>query len=249
MSSLAIGLIVFACVFGGAVVGMVLRSVLPKHHLSDESKDVVKLGTGLIATMAALLLGLLVSSAKGVYDTQSNELTEMSGKILLLDRILAHYGSEARDVRALLRQSVSRAIERLWELNLPVSAPPTAPEAETLWDSIQELVPTTEPQRALQAEAQRLCAELGRTRMLLFAQQSSSISLPFLIVVVCWIAIIFASFGLFAPRNLTVITTLFLCALSVSGAIFLIVELNYPFRGLMQLSSAPLRNVLAVLGS
>ncbi len=249
MSSMVIGMAVFGCVFGGALVGMLLRGVLPKHHLSDESKDVVKLGTGLIATMAALLLGLLVSSAKGTYDIQNNELTDMSGKILVLDRILAHYGPEARDTRALLRQSVSYAIERLWESDLPASARLTTPQAETLGERIRQLAPTNEGQRAMQAEAQQLYLELARTRMLLFAQQGSSISLPFLIVVVCWITIIFASFGLFAPRNLTVIITLFLCALSVSGAIFLILELNYPFRGLMKISSTPLRNVLSVLGS
>ena len=94
MSSIGISAIVFACVFGGAMFGVFLRAVLPEHHWNPESKDVVKLGMGLVATMCALILGLLVSSAKSYFDTQSSELTEMSSKIVMLDRLLAHYGPE-----------------------------------------------------------------------------------------------------------------------------------------------------------
>src|SRR5258706_2839022 len=103
MSSITASLIVFACVFGGALVGVFLRSALPQQHLSAESKDIVRLGMGLVGTMAALVLGLLVASAKGSYDAQSSELTQMSANIVLLDRILAHYGPEAKQTRDMLR--------------------------------------------------------------------------------------------------------------------------------------------------
>ena len=249
MSALTLALLIFACVFVGAVIGMLLRAVLPGHHLSAESKDVVKMGTGLIGTMAALVLGLLVASAKSSYDSQANELTEASAKILMLDRVLAHYGPEGKDARELLRQVVSRMIETLWATNVSATSRPTTAEGEALFDNIQQLAPTSEAQRALRSQAQQIALDLARTRMLLYAQQGSSVSVPFLVVVVSWITIIFISFGLFAPRNLTVIITLLLCALSVAGAMFLILELDHPFSGLIQLSSAPLRGALALIGS
>src|SRR4030095_6662186 len=114
MSSITISLIVFACIFGGALLGILLHAVLPQHHLSNESKDIVKLGMGLVGTMAALVLGLLVASAKGSYDTQSAELTQMSANIALLDRVLALYGPETKETRALLRGAVARVLDQMW---------------------------------------------------------------------------------------------------------------------------------------
>ena len=114
MSSTIISLIVFACVFGGALLGIFLHAVLPQNHLTNESKDIVKLGMGLVGTMAALVLGLLVASAKGSYDTQSAELTQMSANIALLDRVLAHYGPETKEARALLRGAVVVLLDQLW---------------------------------------------------------------------------------------------------------------------------------------
>jgi hypothetical protein len=89
---------------------------------------------------------------------------------------------------------------------------------------------------------------VGQARWLLFEQQGSSLSMPFLVVVVFWLTIIFVSFGAFAPSNATVVATLFVCALSVSGSIFLVLEMDRPFTGLIQISDAPLRHALAQLG-
>src|SRR5271163_2511215 len=100
---MTVGCIIMACVFGGALTGMVLRLILPEHHLSTDSKDVVRLGIGLIATMSALVLALLVASAKSSYDAQKTEVTQISANIVLLDLALAHYGPETKDIRAQLR--------------------------------------------------------------------------------------------------------------------------------------------------
>ena len=231
-------------------MGVLFRTVLPEEHLSTDTKDVDKLGIALIATMAALVLGLLISSAKGTYDTRGNQLLQVSADIILLDRVLAHYGPEAKDARAVLQRSVAAAIERFWPANRdrPEATGPRASPVEALYDKIQEVSPQSDIQRSLQNQALTLALDLGRTRMLLFEQLGSSIPLPFLVVLVFWLAIIFASFGLFAPRNATVIATLFVCALSVSGAIFLILELDRSFEGLLQVSGAPLRAALAQLG-
>jgi len=250
MNYIAIRLIVFACVFGGALFGMFLRGVLPEQHLSADSKDTVRLGMGLIGTMTALVLGLLVASAKSYYDTQSSELTEMSAKIVLLDRVLAHYGPETKEVRDLLHSAVTRTLERLWpqDSRQHPQMEPTAAGGEIILDKIQELSPKNDAQRSLQAQALNMAIDLGKMRWLMFEQGGSFISMPLLATLVFWLAIIFSSFGLFAPRNATAIATLFVCALSVSGAIFLILEMYTPFEGLMQISSAQLRNALAHLG-
>jgi hypothetical protein len=162
-------------------------------------------GIALIATMAALVLSLLIASAKSTYDTCRNQLLQVSVDIILLDRVLAHYGAETKEARAML-------------------------------------------QRSLQNQASTIALDLGRTRVLIFEELGSSIPVPFLVVLVFWLCIIFAGFGLFAPRNTTVIATFFVCAMSVSGAIFLILELDRSFEGLLQVSSAPLRAALAQLG-
>ena len=250
MNSIAIGFIVFACCFGGALFGMFLSTRLPEQHLSGDSKNIVNLGMGLVGTMTALVLGLLVASAKSYYDTQSTELTEMSAEIVLLDRVLAHYGPETQEVRALLHGAVARTLTLLWpqDSQRNPQMTPTAAGGEVIFDKIQELSPKNDAQHSLQAQALSMAIDIGKTRWLMFEQGSSSISTPLLVMLVFWLAIIFTSFGLFAPRNATVMTTLLLCAMAVAAAIFLILEMYSPFKGLIQISSAPLRSALALLG-
>lgn len=249
MSSTTVSVIVFACVFGGAVAGMLLHSVLPAHHLSGDTKDIVKLGMGLVGTMAALVLGLLVASAKGSYDAQSAEVTQLAANIALLDRALGLYGPEAKETRAILRSGVNRLIEQLWS---PDSAGnPIAPPAaggEILYAQIQALSAHTDTQRSLQTSALNVAVDLGRMRWLMYAQATTTVSMPLLVVLVVWLTAIFISFGLFAPFNSTAVSSLFVAALSVSGAVFLILEMYTPYTGIVEISSAPLRAALAQLG-
>jgi hypothetical protein len=247
MSSLAVSGIVFVCVFVGALAGMYLR--LPEHHLGAESKDVVKLGMGLIGTMSALVLGLLIGSAKGSFDTQRNEFTQLSANVIYLDRILARYGPEAKEARELLRQAVSGVIARIWpEDHFQPGEISAVSGADALYDKILSLEPKTEAQRTLQAQAVKLLTDLAQTRWLLFAQRGSSIPMPFLVILVGWLTILFVSFGLFASPNATALGALLVCALSVAGAILLILELDRPYGGIIEISSAPLRNALAQMG-
>jgi hypothetical protein len=244
MSSVTISLIVFACVFGGTLLGIFLHAVLPQHHLSAESKDIVKLGMGLVGTMAALVLGLLVASAKGSYDVQSAQLTQLSANVALLDRVLAHYGPEAKEARDLLRSAVTHILDQMW------SEDNTSPSAggEVVYDKIQGLSPKNDTQGSLRGQALSIAMDLGRTRWLMYAQRTTSVSVPLLVMLVLWLTVIFISFGLFAPFNATVVASLFVAALSVSGAIFLILEMYTTYTGLIQISSAPLRAALAQLG-
>ena len=210
----------------------------------------MKLGIALIATMAALVLGLLIASAKSTYDTRRSQLLQVSADVILLDRLLANYGPETKETRALLQRSVTVALAQFWPENgsQPVNIDRRTSSVEALFDNIQRLSPQSDAQRFLQSQALTMVLDLGRTRVLLFEQLDSSIPVPFLIVLVFWLAIIFASFGLFAPPNATVIAAFFVCALSVSGALFLILQLDRSFEGLIQVSSAPLRAALAQLG-
>jgi hypothetical protein len=251
MGPMPISWIVFGCVFGGALLGMFLRATLPEHHLSVDSKGALTLVIGLIGTMSALVLGLLIATAQSSYTTRRSEFTQMSVNIILLDRVLAHYGTEANTVRDLLRRAVVRELQRISPEpgnSGRMKVDPRAAGGDALFDAIQGLSPKNDAQRSLQAQALTIAISLGQTRWLLFEQGGSSIPIAFLFVLVFWLSVIFASFGLFAPHNLTVITGFFVGALSVSGAIFLILELDRPFQGLISISDAPLRNALAILG-
>ena len=251
MNPIAIGCVVFVLVFGCAMLAMALRPVVPEHHLSADSKDVVKLGIAVIATMSALVVSLMLASAKASFDTRNREFTQMSANVVVLDRLLAHYGQETKGVRDLLSRSVADAMDKIassGDVELPMLAP-TSATAQSINEQIQRLSPQNETQRFLQSEALKTAVELSQTRWLLFEQRiGGSIPMPFLVVVVFWLAIIFASFGLYAPLNTTVVATLFVCALSISGAIFLILELDRPFEGVIQISSAPLQAALGSLG-
>jgi len=252
MSAFTTAAIVLACVFGGALAGLFLRTILPGHHLKDDAKDTVKLGIGVIATMAALVLGLLVSSAKNSFDRMSNELTLTAAKVIEIDRVLARYGPETREVRAGIRDNYQAVVDFLFEgdaaQHLALTAPDRAAHVEDAQALIQALAPRNDPQRELRAHALRLSGELASTRWLLLLQETETISQPLLTVVVSWLALIFIGFGLFAPRNGTVVVALFLCALSVSGAIFLILEMDRPLEGIVRISDAPMRTALKLLG-
>jgi len=253
MSAIALSGITLVCISGGALLGMFLRSTLAEHHLSGDAKDVVRLGTGLIGTIAALVLGLLIGSAKSSYDTQSTQIKQMTANIVLLDRFLEEYGPETGAVRNLLRRGVVILAYRMWRENnsdLAKAAPFEASAAsEAFYLKLQELSPQNDFQRSLQARAIQLSTDIAQTRLLLFAQMGNSIPMPFLVVLIFWLTIIFASFSLFAQPNAIVIGSLFIFALSAAGAIYLVLELGQSFAGLMQISSAPLRNALVPLGS
>jgi len=203
---MAISWIAFACLFGGALFGMLLRRILPEHHLTADSKNVVKLGMDLIGTMSALVLALLIASAKTSYDTQRNEVTQMSADIVQLDRVLAHYGPQAKEARNLERSVVMVGLDTIWSdrafRSEKLDSRTMRAEADDFYEGIQKLLPQDNFQRSLQAQALQISAEVGRIRSLLLEQTGGSIPMPFLGVLIFWLAMIFASFGLFAPPKL-----------------------------------------------
>lgn len=248
MSSPLVAAIVFGCTLLGALAGLSLHARLPVHHLDGDSRDVIKLVMGLVATMAALVLGLLISSAHRSYDAQETEVQQIAVHLFQLDRALEHFGPDASDARNLLRQIVVAEVKYATTVD-GAGAMPDKPlqaqkEAAELFDRIAGLSAKTETQRFLQGQALQLLSRLADTRLLLNEQARGSISWPFLVVLVFWLVFLFVGFGLFARFNATIVCALVVGAISVSGAIFLILEMNRPYTGLMQVSIAPIRNAL-----
>jgi Protein of unknown function (DUF4239) len=239
----------FVALVGAAFLGRRVRRYLPEDHLSADSKDAVKLAMGLVATMTALVLGLLVSSAKGTYDTARSDVIQMAAKVAFLDRVLALYGPEAAEARGELRVAVADAVRRIWSTD-PGRAAQLAPNqqaGDAFYIAIQRLSPHDDAQRTLRGQVTTLMVDLGQIRSLLVAQSIPSISKPMLIILVSWLVVIFFGFSLLAPPNATTTLALVASAFSVAGAIFLILELDQPFGGLIRIPSEPMINVLSHL--
>jgi hypothetical protein len=247
MSAIALSCVAFLCISGSALLAL----FLPGHRLNADAKDVVKLGTGLIGTIAALVLGLLIASAKNSYDTQSTQIKQMTANIVLLDDLLAQYGRETGDLRNLIRRSVVNLADRIWREN-PSEAAATTPfqasaAGEAFFGKLQQLSPQNDSQHSLQARAIQVSTDIAQTRLLMFAETDNSLPMPFLVVLIFWLGMIFASFGLFSQPGRTVAGLLVAFAFSAAAAIYLVLELGQPFAGLMQISSAPLRNALVAI--
>lgn len=252
LNTTVVVLVAFGCTFGAALAALFVHRRLPAQHLEGDSKDVVKLVLGLVATITALVLGLLISSAHSAYDAQEAELQQLGVHLYQIDRILAHFGPDAAKERQALRDMVVADVAQIWESQggMPAANAPWTQQrdAEALFDGIAGLTPKTELQRFGQSRALQLLASVGETRRLLVEQSSGVLSRPFLIVLVSWASVLFFGFGLLSRSNVTVVAALLVGAVSVAGAIFLILEMNQPFAGWMQVSSAPLQNALAQMG-
>lgn len=252
MNSIAVATVIFASAFGGALFGMFLQRALPKHYLEAETKDIIRLATGLIATMAALVLGLLVSSAKSSFDQESENFRQLALNVVLLDRTLDHYGDEAGPAREQLKRTVVQTIHTLWP-DEPVKSAKLddksiTTEGSALYDDLRKLTPQDEAQRSLKDQALQLATDLMRDRWRAMQPTEGSLPTIFLVVVAFWLAVLFTSFGLYSPRNKLAILALLICAASVGGAVLLIVDLDQPFDGLVKVSSAPFREALKKLG-
>jgi len=249
MSALILSGIIFVLTLCGIFLGTLLRRALPKHHLNSHAKDAVRLGAGLTATIAALVLGLLIAAAKGSFDTQTNQVRQITANLILLDNILAQYGPETRAIREQIRSTIDPFADGLWREKEAGTRGPveTNAAAERVYLEIHKLSPHDDLQRLLKTRAVQISNDLAQVRFLLFVESENLIAKPFLAVLAFWLMIIFASFSLFSPLNGTVFTCLFLFALSAASAIFLIMELSRPFTGLMMISSVPLRNALGTI--
>ena len=249
MNPLLISLIVFACVFGGATLGLFLHRRLPDHHLASETKDAVKLTMALVSTMVAMVLGLLVGSAKSFFDTQNNEIAQLAANTVLLDRVLAEYGPKANDARQTLRTAAA-GFDRLTlsHYDGELSRGSDLRRDDHLYQAIRALSAETDDQRFLKSQASGLAIQLGQTRWLMFEQRAVPVPTILLGVLVFWLVALFISFGVFAKPNTTLIASYFVSSFAVSAAVFLIIEMYHPYTGLIQVSNEPIRAAITQLG-
>jgi hypothetical protein len=250
MNTTLITAIVSACLLAAVWIGMRLRRFLPEHHLSPHSRKIVELAMGLVATMSALLLGLLVNSAKTSYDTTRTQVMQKASKYALLDRLLVIYGPRAAEVRGKLPALIEESTRHTWpdDADIPAQSKRVTEMGNAFYVAVLRLEARDDTERALKAQAVSLTLELGQLNSLMQAESTRSISKPMLVVVVLWLVMIFFAFSLIAPPNATANFALIASALCAAGAIFLILELDQPFSGLMRISSEPMLNVLRQLG-
>jgi uncharacterized protein DUF4239 len=253
MGPVAIGLLAFGLALAGILLGSVLQRTLTTSHLSPDTKDVVKLSLGILATLAALVLGLLVASAKTTYSDREGEINQITAYVILIDNLLAKYGEGAQAARASLRQAIPPMVDHIWreaQSDQVQSAPfKASAEGEAFYQQVQELQPTNDIQRSLKQRIVEVALDLAKARLLLFSHLGSSIPFPFLAVLLLWMTILFAGFSLMATPNAITLASLIVCALSVSAAIFLILGLDQPFSGLMAIEKKSLMNALPPLSA
>ena len=252
--SIMTALIGLGSAFGGAVVGMVINAVYPEPLACAETKDVVKAATGMLSLLAALVLGLLLSSAKTSFDTKNREVQEFAANLALFTSVLHDYGPEAKPAVDLMREAVTVKVHLMWpdtdtapNTGRPVMFDPRlVGKFEVVQTMVLGLTPQTDAQHWLRSRALQIIGEIDHERWLMGTQIGSSIQRPFLYVLLFWITVLFFSFGLFARRNVTTLAALFVCAVSISAAIVLILDLDTPFAGLIKISPAPVLHALAL---
>ena len=249
MSSTAVFLVSFASILIGAAIGMGLKRLLPAGVLDGGSKEAVRLGAGFLSTLSALVIGLMIASAKNSYDTQNTNIRQLGANVVLVDQMLLKYGPETKTARTLLRELISTAASRIWQENAERNRhEPTfvvSGTADRFYNAVEGLTPANEEQTSLKSRIVQATIEIGRTWVLVFTQSDNAIPVPFFIVLTFWLVVIFASFSVFAEPSPIVIASILVFAFSVSSALFLIVDLSQPFDGLMQISNDHLRVVLS----
>ncbi len=252
MNDVLIGVIVFCLVFGGALFGMLLGRVLPNRHLSPDARDVIRVTMAMIATLSAVVLGLLTGSAISSLAEKEGELRNAGIQFIMLDRTLASYGPETKEMRDLLKRVLAQRIGQIWPDeggDVSLTAFGTGTGIEAVRDKLFTLSPQTDEQRWLHSHALEIANAIAVSRWTTIEQIGSRFPWPFFVVVVAWLSTIFLSFGLFAPRNASVVAALFVAALGLAGAIFMILEMDQPYDGLVKIPSTSLRIALDQLGS
>ena len=250
MTSTWIFLVSFFAIIVGCATGMTLRVRLPKGYLNAENREMIRLGAGLLATLAAVLISLTIASAKSSYETQDVHFRQFAAYLVEADQLLARYGPEATGMRRLMRQAVPAAIDRIWREKVTASQDTAfTPRslAEQLYSAAEALSPTNDIQRMLKARIEQAIADLARTRLSMFADGDTPVLTPFMLILIFWLVVVFGSFGLFVEPGPVVFAALLVFALSISTALFLVADLSRPFAGLLQIPKEQLKHTLAPL--
>lgn len=240
-------LAIFVLLLAGAALGVALRRRLPAHLVDDSAKDVVRLGMGLLATIAALVISLLINSSYALYEAQRNDLNTLAADAIHLDGLLRLYGDEARPAREFLRPSLARTVEHLWSGANLDHFRESSTAGEQAYLVILNLKPQNDVQATLKAQAIHLTTMFAQSRLRLFERADPDQPMSLLVALTVWMVSLFVSYCLFSPLRRTSAVAVVFVALSVAAAMFLILELTQPFSGLIQLSDRPLSTALPPL--
>jgi hypothetical protein len=250
LSAVDVALVAFASILVSIAIGLLMRFWLPEEHITGDSKEVIRLATALIGTMAAVVLALLFAATRTSFQDTSNSVGRMTTSVIDLDHMLQEYGPEGRPLREALRHDVVSVVASIWQDDATVQrlVPPGMPSGQvTVLTLLRQMTPGNPLQGALQARALSVSGDLEQMRLSLIAQPTDSLSKPFVTVLVLWLCFIFLSFSMSAKANTTLVVVLIICAFAASSAIYLILELQQPFDGLLQIPNTALRNALGPL--
>lgn len=235
-------LLVLAALFLAVAAGRRIRRLVPDHHVASDSRDAIKLSIGVVATMSALVLGLLLSSTKSSFDQKRGSVLAVASQVEFLDRVLRAYGPETDSVRAQMGANMKVFKDQLWQSG-PAMAGGGRP-GNTVYLEMSRFRPDNPVQQDLKDRALAEAALIGQQISLLHAHATSSVSWPMLLVVAWWLFVMILAFSVLTPDNISTTLALSACALSIAGALFLILELDEPFSGLVRISSEPLERVV-----
>lgn len=251
MSSLSIALIALGFVLLGIGLGWLIKRFMPDRQLPDHSKEIVKAAAGLIATLVALVIGLLVSASKASFDLSTAGITQMGAKSIMLDRVLARYGPEAQPIRAAFSKSIEVALERIWPSEAGKAVDMDAVEkgtaADEIYDRIMLLEPKSEVQKHLRSQALQVMGDLQQLRWQIIEQNQNVLPTMFIVMLILWLTILYLFFSLLAPHNAVTVFSLSFCGLAVASALFLILEMNRPFHGSIRVAKAPMEKALKLI--
>ena len=248
--AIAVGVAVFAA----GSLGLILRRVLPEKHITGGAKDMMGAVVGLVTLLSALVLGLLIWTAYGVYAGQNAAIQTLAAKVLQLDLSLADYGPEAKDVREGVRQRLGKTIDEIWnskESDANFVANNFAAAIQNLRSrdaALAALHPSTDAETQALAAAKATVESIGQSRLQMSFALSSPISIPLIVIVAAWATLLFFGYGLMAGGNAASFVAVGVGALAVASAAYLILDLSSPYAGIFRASSEPLEQVQAVMG-
>jgi hypothetical protein len=249
MGEVLVGVVIFACLAGAALASLLIYPRFPEHHRQDDTSAVVRLSANLFVVMSSLVLGLMINSAKNTFETIDHNVHNFATQLIILDRSLRQYGPDTADARATL----TAYLQRLVDATSPTQRTPAVANrlSELLLNKVgDQLADLTPPEAkraaALQAATQQL-QKVIEQRWVLVGQSDGIIPVPLILLLVAWLMLIFASFGFRAPRNATIVGTFIVSSALAAAALYLILDMDTPFTGPIQISTAPLQRALTEL--
>jgi hypothetical protein len=235
---------VFLCLLGAAFAGWSSNTRLSSKNLQDDTNATVRLVANLFVVMTSLTIGLMMNSAKNSFDANDRNVRTLATDIILLDRTMRALGPSSDEPHRRLIEYVRVSLKN-------PSIVDEDPRAEALLDavgtSLRSLRFSDRQQTALWNDARALYRQTVQQRWVVVEQPGGSIPTLLIVVLIGWLAIIFASFGYRAPRNAVVLTSFVSAAFLISATLFLILDMDTPATGFIKVSDGPIRHVLTEL--